>query len=80
MNTSKAQSGTIGLPAEENDQAPGYSKFEVYGIHTWKFVDRVSNAPNSAAAFSGMLAGALRELEVEVHGAPGAPADASENP
>lgn len=79
MNISKAQSGIIGLPAGENDQPSGYSKFEVYGIHNLKFVDRVGNATNSPSTLSGMPPGAPRELEVEVQAGPCAPDDTSES-
>jgi hypothetical protein len=64
MNILKAQSRTRRLIAEENDQGPGFSKFEVYGIHSLKFIDRVSSATNGPAALSGMPAEAARELEV----------------
>ena len=72
MNILKAQSRTRRLIAEENAQGPGFSKFEVYGIHSLKFIDRVSSTTNSPAALSGMPAEAARELEVEVQAGSGA--------
>jgi hypothetical protein len=62
MNILKAQSRARRLIAEENEQGPGFSKFEVYGIHGLKFIDRVSSTTNSPTALSGMPAEAARKL------------------
>ena len=62
INILKAQSRTRRLVVEENERGPGFSKFEVYGIQSLKFIDRVSSTTNSPAALSGMPAEAAHEL------------------